>query len=72
MRLKDWKHEDPEGEVLKVIGKANDSEAQTHAILEEFSLPYVFSDKVEKETNNIKKEESLEKYRNRSLKVNFF
>ncbi len=63
VRLKDWKHEDPEGEVLKVIGKANDSEAQTHAILEEFSLPYVFSDKVEKETNNIKKEESLEKYR---------
>ena len=43
VRLKDWKHEDPEGEVLKVIGKASDSEAQTHAILEEFSLPYVFS-----------------------------
>ena len=41
VRLKDWKHEDPEGEVLKVIGKASDSEAQTHAILEEFSLPYV-------------------------------
>ena len=72
VRLKDWKHEDPEGEVLKVIGKANDSEAQTHAILEEFSLPYVFSDKVEKETNNIKKEESLEKYReDHSSKLTF-
>ncbi len=72
VRLKDWKHEDPEGEVLKVIGKASDSEAQTHAILEEFSLPYVFSDKVEQETNNIKKEESLEKYReNHSTKLTF-
>ena len=72
VRLKDWKHEDPEGEVLKVIGKASDSEAQTHAILEEFSLPYVFSDKVEQETNNIKKEESLEKYReDHSSKLTF-
>ena len=72
VRLKDWKHEDPEGEVLKVIGKASDSEAQTHAILEEFSLPYVFSDKVEQETNNIKKDESLEKYReDHSTKLTF-
>ena len=72
VRLRDWKHEDPEGEVLKVIGKASDSEAQTHAILEEFSLPYVFSDKVEQETNNIKKEESLEKYReDHSSKLTF-
>ena len=63
VRLKDWKHEDPEGEVLKVIGKSTDSEAQTHAILEEFSLPYVFSDKVEQETNSIKKELDIEKYR---------
>ena len=63
VRLKDWKYEDPEGEVLKVIGKSTDSEAQTHAILEEFSLPYVFSDKVEQETNSIKKELDIEKYR---------
>ena len=63
VRLKDWKYEYPEGEVLKVIGKSSDSEAQTHAILEEFSLPYVFSDKVEKETNSIKKELDIEKYR---------
>ena len=63
VRLKDWKYEDPEGEVLKVIGKSTDSEAQTHAILEEFSLPYVFSDKVEQETNSIKKELNTEKYR---------
>ena len=63
VRLKDWKYEEPEGEVLKVIGKSTDSEAQTHAILEEFSLPYVFSDKVEQETNSIKKELDLEKYR---------
>mgnify|MGYP001219419071 FL=1 len=72
VRLKDWKYEDPEGEVLKVIGKASDSEAQTHAILEEFSLPYVFSDKVEQETNNIKKEGELEKYReDHSTKLTF-
>ena len=62
VRLKDWRYEDPEGEVLKVIGKSSDSEAQTHAILEEFSLPYVFSDKVEQETNSIKKELDIEKY----------
>ena len=49
--------------MLKVIGKASDSEAQTHAILEEFSLPYVFSEVVEQETNSIKKEIELEKYR---------
>ena len=72
VRLKDWKHEDPDGDVLKVIGKASDSEAQTHAILEEFSLPYVFSSKVEQETNNIKKEVELEKYReDHSTKLTF-
>ena len=63
IRFKDWRFENPEGEVLKVIGKASDSEAQTHAILEEFSLPYVFSELVEQETNSIKKEIELEKYR---------
>ena len=63
MRFKDWRYENPEGEVLKVIGKASDSEAQTHAILEEFSLPYVFSELVQQETNSIKKEIEIEKYR---------
>ena len=72
VRLKDWKYEDPEGDVLKVIGKSSDSEAQTHAILEEFSLPHVFSSKVEQETNSIKKEIEIEKYReDQTSKVTF-
>ena len=72
LRLKDWRYEDPEGEVLKIIGKASDSEAQTHAILEEFTLPYVFPEAVEQETKNIEKDVSLESFReDHSTKLTF-
>ena len=42
VKIKDWLYEDPYGEVVKSLGDENENETQIHAILEEFSLPYVF------------------------------
>ena len=54
VKIKDWLYEDPYGEVLKSLGDENENETQIHAILEEFSLPYVFPKEVLKEAEKIK------------------
>lgn len=54
VRIKDWLYEDPYGEVIKSLGDENENETQIHAILEEFSLPYVFPKEVLKEAEKIK------------------
>ena len=54
VRIKDWLYEDPYGEVVKSLGDENENETQIHAILEEFSLPYVFPKEVLKEAEKIK------------------
>lgn len=43
----------PVGKVLKSLGKAGTNNAEIHAILEEFSLPYEFSDEVMNASNRI-------------------
>ena len=54
VKIKDWLYEDPYGEVVKSLGDENENETQIHAILGEFSLPYVFPKEVLKEAEKIK------------------
>ena len=54
VKIKDWLYEDPYGEVVKSLGDENENETQIHAILEEFSLPYIFPKEVLKEAEKIK------------------
>ena len=54
VKINDWLYEDPYGEVIKSLGDENENETQIHAILEEFSLPYVFPKEVLKEAEKIK------------------
>ena len=43
----------PEGIITKVLGKLGDNETEIHAILEDFGLPYEFSDEINREANEI-------------------
>jgi ribonuclease R len=54
-RLTDWPKQakNPFGEVLEILGKQGDNEAEMHAILAEFGLPYKFSETVEEEAARI-------------------
>ena len=56
--IKDWIYENPDGKILKSLGDEKEHNTQIHAILEEFSLPYVFPKNVLKEAKNLKVEES--------------
>mgnify|MGYP001299595929 FL=1 len=56
--IKDWIYENPDGKILKSLGDEKENNTQIHAILEEFSLPYVFPKNVLKEAKNLKVEEN--------------
>ncbi len=43
----------PFGRILEVLGMPGDHETEIHSILLEYGLPYKFSDKIEKEAQNI-------------------
>ena len=55
VRLLDWKPgmRNPEGEVLEVLGREGDNNAEMHAILAEFGLPYRYPEDIEKEAEKI-------------------
>ena len=61
--ITDWKYSFPEGKILKIIGNKKHTETQIHAILEEFNLPYFFSESIENEARNIAKEKIKEENR---------
>ena len=61
--ITDWKYSLPEGKILKIIGNKEHTETQIHAILEEFNLPYFFSESIENEARNIAKEKIKEENR---------
>ena len=61
--ITDWKYSFPEGKILKIIGNKEHTETQIHAILEEFNLPYFFSESIENEARNIAKEKIKEENR---------
>ena len=58
VRLEDWASPDdpPIAEVVEVLGAPGVHEAEMHAILLEFGLPYHFPEDVEAEAETIPKE----------------
>ena len=55
VRIVDWREGDrlPQGELVDVLGAAGDNDAEMHAILLEYNLPYKFEEQVEKAANAI-------------------
>lgn len=55
VKIKQWPGQDksPEGEVIRVLGKAGENNAEIHSIMAEFDLPFEFPTYVEKETESI-------------------
>ena len=55
VRVIDWRDGDrlPQGELVDVLGAAGDNDAEMHAILLEYNLPYRFEEQVEKAANAI-------------------
>ena len=71
VKIKDWLYEDPYGEVVKSLGDENENETQIHAILEEFSLPYIFPKEVLKEAEKIKIEYNKKERENYKEELTF-
>ena len=55
VRITDWRDDatSPRGEVVDVLGKAGENNAEIHAILAEFGLPYKYPKAVEKAAGRI-------------------
>lgn len=55
VRITDWPIEEknPTGEVVEILGKAGDNNAEMHAILAEFDLPFHFPDSIIKAAERI-------------------
>ena len=55
VRITDWRDGDrlPQGELVNVLGASGDNDAEMHAILLEYNLPYKFEEQVEKAANAI-------------------
>ena len=50
-----WEKEFPEGKIIKIIGEKGIVENEIHAILEEYELPYEFSEVLNKEAIKLEK-----------------
>ena len=55
VRIVEWPEDakNPLGEVIDILGKAGQNNAEMHAILAEFGLPYIYPQNVEKTANRI-------------------
>lgn len=55
VRITEWKHtmKSPVGEVIDIFGDKGDNNAEMHAILAEFGLPYKYPEEVEAEAEKI-------------------
>lgn len=67
VRIVSWENRDrnPVGEVVEVLGPSGDNEAEMHAILMEFGLPYSYPQEMEDMANEISEEISAEEYQRR-------
>ena len=67
VRITDWpQHENnPEGEVVEILGMPGDHQTEMHAIIAEYGLPTKFPQDVEDEANRIEEEISKEETKNR-------
>ncbi|MDN5212522.1 ribonuclease R [Fulvivirgaceae bacterium BMA12] len=55
----------PEGKIIKVLGKAGENNAEIHSIMAEFGLPFGFSDQVESAAQKISEKISATEIRKR-------
>ena len=55
-----WDKEHPEAKIIKLIGEQGVVDNEIHAILQEYNLPYDFSDELIKEAENLKKLQNIE------------
>jgi len=64
-RLTDWpgRAKNPFGEVIEILGNQGEHEAEMHAILAEYGLPYKFTEEVEEEAARISEHISKTEYR---------
>lgn len=55
IKLKSWSRnkKNPNGSVVKILGKSGDNDVEIHSILEDYNLPYDFPKKVINESNGI-------------------
>ena len=67
VRIASWEPESkcPTGRVVKILGKEGDNNAEMHAILAEFNLPYDFPREVEEEAERIPDHISAKEYASR-------
>lgn len=68
VKIKEWhggRLKSPVGEVIEVLGKAGDNEAEIHSIMAEFDLPFRFDDRIEKAAQNIDEVISSEEIKKR-------
>jgi ribonuclease R len=66
-RLTEWpsRAKNPFGEIIEVLGNQGEHEAEMHAILAEFGLPYKFTEETEEEAARIPDRITAEDYRMR-------
>jgi ribonuclease R len=66
-RLTEWPRnaKNPFGEIIEVLGNQGENEAEMHAILAEFGLPYKFTEDVEEEAARISDHISESDYKSR-------
>ena len=65
IEFNNWDREFPEADIVKTIGEQGVVDNEIHAILEEYSLPYSFSEKNIKEALDLSKLHSKEEYKKR-------
>lgn len=67
VKITDWPKgaKNPLGEVIDVLGVAGENDAEMHAILAEYELPYRFPERVEHEADQIAPEIQAEEYQSR-------
>jgi ribonuclease R len=68
VKIKEWhggRLKSPVGEVVEVLGKAGDNEAEIHSIMAEFDLPFRFENRVENAAQDIDEVISSEEIKRR-------
>ena len=67
VKITEWSNrvKNPVGEIVRILGKAGENDTEMHAILEEFQLPYQFSDELNEIVNHISGDISEEEIKSR-------
>lgn len=67
VKINQWSNgsKSAEGEIVEILGQAGENNAEMHAILAEFKLPYRFPEEVEKESEAIKETLTKEDFKGR-------